>query len=180
MKVTQFVNLVGVEHKQNNKWNPIRAIDDQIKADCSLKTLTKLTGLMAFLYSIWCECVVCRSRLAQNERETIFIWMCCVATAKFCKRHTNNFASPWCMRERLPRSWRLARALLSKQQRASWCGLSFPLSWTRFSTGVRGVWEKQCEREERKCVFISVGGAWFPLWSVCRPAPGPPCGRQKP
>lgn len=46
--------------------------------------------------------------------------------------------------------------------------------------GLQECGKNQCEREERKCVFISVGGAWFPLWSVCGPAPGPPCGQQKP
>lgn len=56
-KVTQFVNSVGVENKQNNKWNPIRAIDDQIKADCSLKTLTKWTGLMALQHLVWICCM---------------------------------------------------------------------------------------------------------------------------
>lgn len=54
--------------------------------------------------------------------------------------------------------------------------------WAGFATawGFEECGKNQCEREERKCVFISVGGAWFPLWSVCRPAPGPHRGQQKP
>lgn len=84
------------------------------------------------------------------------------------------------MRERLPLSWRLARALLQSNSEPLdvvchflWAGLA--TAWRFEECG-----KNQCEREERKCVFISVGGAWFPLWSVCRPAPGPPYGQQKP
>lgn len=40
--------------------------------------------------------------------------------------------------------------------------------------------KNQRESEERKCVFISVGGAWFQLWSVCGAAPGSPCKQPKP
>lgn len=59
------------------------------------------------------------------------------------------------MRERLTLSWRLARALLSKQRRASWCGLSFPLSWPRYSMGVRGVWEKPVWKgREEVCIYL--------------------------
>lgn len=59
------------------------------------------------------------------------------------------------MHERLPLSWRLAQALLSKQQRASWCGLSFPLSWPCYSMGVRGVWEKPVwKRREEVCIYL--------------------------
>lgn len=40
--------------------------------------------------------------------------------------------------------------------------------------------KKQCKREGRKCVFISVGGARLPLWSVCRAARGSPRKQPKP
>lgn len=43
--------------------------------------------------------------------------------------------------------------------------------------GLQECGKNQCERDERKCVFISVDGAWFPLWSVCWPAPGLSCRR---
>lgn len=59
----------------------------------------------------------------------------------------------------------------SRQQQVSWCGLSFPA----LAPVCRSVGKKQCERGERKCVFICVGGARFPLWSVATPLPGLLC-----
>lgn len=48
------------------------------------------------------------------------------------------------------------RALLSKQQRASWCGLSFPPSWPRYSTrGSRSV-GKTSVKERRGSVYLSL------------------------
>lgn len=57
-----------------------------------------------------------------------------------------------------------------------WSVISSELAWLQ-QKGLQECGKNQCERDERKCVFISVGGAWFPLWSVYRPAPGWSCKR---
>ncbi len=137
---------------------------------------------MAFLYSIWCEYGKCRSCMIQKEHEA----RCALPLSTFAK-DTQITATPWRMRECLPPSWRLARALLSKQQRASWCGLSFPLSWPGCSVGVRGVWEKPVwKRKEEVCIYLCWWGmiptliclqtsSWTALWaaeaisSMCQP-----------
>lgn len=52
-----------------------------------------------------------------------------------------------------PEGWR--EALLSKQRRASWCGLSFPLSWRCCSMGVWVVWEKAVWKgREEVCIYL--------------------------
>lgn len=46
--------------------------------------------------------------------------------------------------------------------------------------GLRSV-GKSSVKEERGSVYLSLlVGHYFSLWSVCRPAPGPPCEQQKP
>lgn len=66
-----------------------------------------------------------------------------------------NSQPRWWMRERLPLPWKLARSLLSKQMRVSWCGLSFPLSWRCYSTKVWGLWERPVRaRGEEMCIYL--------------------------
>lgn len=60
------------------------------------------------------------------------------------------------MWESHPHSWRLARALLSKQLQVSWCGLSFPLSWPRYGMGVWRSVGKASVKEKRGSVYLSL------------------------
>lgn len=84
------------------------------------------------------------------------------------------------MRERLPLPWKLARSLLSKQMRVSWCGLSFPPSWRCYSTKVWGLWEKPVRaRGEEMCIYLCWWGTTSTL--IClRAARGSPHKQPKP
>lgn len=121
--------------------------------------LTKWKGLEVFLWSIWSSQGKCGLCIVQTERDTILFE--CAATAHIFRTYTNNSRPPdEC--ERLPPYQRLARVLLSKQRQCSWCGLSFPLSWPRYSTGVWGVWEKPVwRRREEVCIYLRWWGTIF-------------------
>lgn len=108
---------------------------------------------MAFLTSICCKNVMSNvGCMVKNVWD--FIWLCYAVTATISRRHTNDSQTPdEC--ESHPHSWRLPRALLSKQLLVSWCGLSFPLSWPCYGMGVWGVWEKPVwKRREEVCIYL--------------------------
>lgn len=82
-----------------------------------------------------------------------------------CTQIAHNQASPLS-----PKSWHGCSCRSNREPLDVVCHFL----WAGCATerGFEGCGKKQYEREERKCVFISVGGAWFPLWSVW-PMDGP-------
>lgn len=121
--------------------------------DAELSILIK--GLLPFLYSIWWKYVKVGSLMAKKK----LAWHCFLLFLKNVKPlpgDTQANSQPrWWMRERLPLPWKLARSLLSKQMRVSWCGLSFPPSWRCYSTKVWGLWEKPVwARGEEMCIYL--------------------------
>lgn len=128
---------------------------------------------------IWCGYGICKSCMAQNKWSHFYVdVLCCHCqhlqmTQITCNPLMNARASPSVLKAGVSTPVKAVASLLM------WSVISSELALLQHG-GSRSVGKKQCEREGRKCVFISVGGAWFPLWSVSRPAPGPPCGQQKP
>lgn len=133
-----------------------------------LFTLSFFCGIMAtqaFLYWLkvcchsstdLCRCAEVGSLLAKKnvKKMSVTLFYLNVKLLR-SSRHTSNSQPCWWMQERLPLPWKLARSLLSKQMRVSWCGLSFPLCWRCCSTKVRGVWEKPVrERREEMCIYL--------------------------
>lgn len=63
--------------------------------------------------------------MKKNKLQFIFFWSC-----------NKRFYSTRKKTNHLPSSWRPVLNVMPEQQQASWCGLSFPLSWFWFSSTV--------------------------------------------